>query len=120
MTGQAEKAIEVIKQAQRFDPRSTVLHQLALGWSYLLTRRYDEVIATQQKLLSHNRDILDAHLILTICYSELRREEAQVEAAEVLRISPAFTLDVVKQRWPFKDPADLERLLAALRKAGLK
>ena len=120
VTGQAEKAIEVIKQAQRLDPHSWVLYQMTLGWSYLLARRYDEAIATQQKVLSRNRDMLDPHLILTICYSELGREEAQVEAAEVLRVSPAFSLDVVRQRWPFKDPADTERLLAALRKAGLK
>jgi adenylate cyclase len=120
VTGQAEKAIEVIKQAQRLDPHSWVLYQMTLGWSYLLTRRHDEAIATQQRVLSRTRDMLDPHLILTICYSELGREEVQVEAAEVLRVSPSFSLDVVKQRWPFKDPADLERLLAALRKAGLK
>ena len=46
VTGQAEKAIEVLKQAQRRDPNSSVLYQINLGWSYLLTRRYDEVIAT--------------------------------------------------------------------------
>jgi adenylate cyclase len=53
--------------------------------------------------------------------SELGREaEARAEAAEVLRLNPNFLLDVHKQRMPIKDPATLERYIAALRKAGLK
>jgi len=37
-----------------------------------------------------------------------------------LRISPNFSLEVYRQRLPYKDPAVLERQIAALRKAGLK
>jgi tetratricopeptide (TPR) repeat protein len=86
-----------------------------------LTRQYDEAIATQQKVLSRNRNLLGSHLILTVSYSELgREEEARAEASEVLRRSPTYSLDVLRQTWPYKDPADMERTLAALRKAGLK
>ena len=42
------------------------------------------------------------------------------EAAEVLRLNPKFSLEVHRQRMPIKDPAVLERHIAALRKAGLK
>jgi hypothetical protein len=60
------------------------------------------------------------HLLAAV-YSELGREtEAQAEAAEVLRINPKFSLAVHKERIPIKDPAMLERQIAALRKAGLK
>jgi hypothetical protein len=41
-------------------------------------------------------------------------------AAEVLRLNPKFSLAVHRQRMPIKDPAVLERHIAALRKAGLK
>jgi hypothetical protein len=65
--------------------------------------------------------LLSAHLTLAAVYSELGREaEAQAEAAEVLRINPKFSLEVHKERVPIKDPAMLERHIAALRKAGLK
>jgi len=46
--------------------------------------------------------------------------EAQAEAAEVRRINPEFSLEVHRQRKPIKDPAVLERHIAALHKAGLK
>ena len=62
--------------------------------------------------------ILGAHLTLAAVYSELSKEvEARDEAAEVLRLNPQFSLEVHKQRAPIKDPATLERYLAALRKA---
>ncbi len=54
-------------------------------------------------------------------FSEPGKEaEARAETAEVLRLNPQFSLEVHKQREPIKDPAMLERQLAALRKAGLK
>ena len=66
-------------------------------------------------------NILNHHLPLAAVYSELGQEaEARAEAAEVLRLNPQFSLEVHKQRTPIKDPAVLERHLAALRKAGLK
>ncbi len=121
LTGQAEKAIGAIEQALRRDPHYPAAYQSILGWAYLLTRRYDEAIATQKEVLSRSRNLLDPHLILTISYSELgREEEARAEVAEVLRLSPTYSLDVVRQTWPYKDPADMERTLTALRKAGLK
>jgi hypothetical protein len=39
--------------------------------------------------------------------------------AEILQLTPTWSLEILRQL-PYKNPADLERLLAALRKAGLK
>jgi hypothetical protein len=62
-----------------------------------------------------------AYAYLAAVYSELgREEEARATVAEILRISPRYSLIVMKQRWPFKDPSQLERLVGLLRKTGLK
>jgi adenylate cyclase len=92
-----------------------------LGWAYLLLGRYEEAIAVLKKALPLNPDFLPIHYFLAISYSELdRQEEARTEVAAVLRISPNYSLEVLRQRLPYKDPAVLERITAALRKAGLK
>ena len=74
-----------------------------------------------KQFLTRYPNQLGPHLNLAAAYSELGKEaEAQAEVAEVLRLNPNFSLEVHKQRVPIKDPAVLERHIAALRKAGLK
>jgi hypothetical protein len=74
-----------------------------------------------KKSLNGSPADLEAQLLLAAVYSELgREEEARAAAAEVVRINPKWSLEVWKQRVPYKDPAMLERIFAALRKAGLK
>jgi adenylate cyclase len=86
-----------------------------------LAGRNEEAIAIQNRILARNPNYWAAHLSLAGIYSELdREEEARAEAAEILRIVPNFSPEAFMQRLPFKDPAVLERTLAALRKAGLK
>ena len=86
-----------------------------------MTGKPEEAIAPLKQYLTRYPNILPAHLTLAAVYSELGKEpEAQTEAAEVLRINPKFSLDIHKERTPIKDPAMLERHIAALRKAGLK
>jgi adenylate cyclase len=83
--------------------------------------RYEEARAPLRRYLNRYPNFLPAHLTLAAVYSELgQAAEARAEAAEVLRINPKFSLEVHRQRMPIKDPAVLERHLAALRKAGLK
>ncbi len=92
----------------------------ALGHAYELLRRHEDAIAALKKWITRNPDVLPAHRILAVIYSELsRKEEAQAEVAEVLRISPRASLKGQRERMPFKDQAVLERYLEGLRKAGL-
>jgi adenylate cyclase len=83
--------------------------------------QYEEALIPLKKVLALNPNSGAAHRILAACYAELGRlEEARAEIAEVLRLNPSYSLEGLRQTMPFKDPADLERHLAALRKAGLK
>jgi tetratricopeptide (TPR) repeat protein len=89
--------------------------------AYALAGRLEEAAALHLRMLKQFPNYLGPHLGLAAIYSELGREtEARAAAAEVLRINPEFSLEVHKQRVPLKDPATLERHIAALRKAGLR
>ena len=91
------------------------------GTAYTLAGRPKEAITPLKQFLTRYPNVLRAHLTLAEAYSELGKDaEARAEVAEVLRLNPKFSLEVHKQREPIKDPAMLERHIAALRKAGLK
>ena len=114
--GRPEEAIANAEQVLRLSPR-TEDYLPVLAGAYVLTRRYEEAIATCQKISYHPY----AQLYMALVYSELgREEEARAEAAEILRLNPNFSLEALRPRLPYKDPAVLERQLAAWRKAGLK
>jgi adenylate cyclase len=119
--GRPEETIPLVEQGLRLSPRSVVDYLPILAQAYALTRRYEEAIATYKKVLAVAPHYPLAHMGLTVVYSELgQKEEARAEAAEVLRLNPNFSLEALKQRLLYKDPAVTERILAALRKAGLK
>jgi TolB-like protein/Flp pilus assembly protein TadD len=119
--GRPEDAVGMVEQALRRKPFSADWHLDSVGAAYHLAGRPEEAIAPLKQYLSRYPNILHAHLTLAAVYSELGKEaEARAEAVEVLRLNPQFSLEVHKQRMPIKDPAVLERHLAALRKAGLR
>jgi tetratricopeptide (TPR) repeat protein len=119
--GRTEDALEAAAQALRLKPLIVDEHLASVGTAYATAGRPEEAIAPLQRYISRYPNILPAHLMLAAVYSELGKEaEAQAEAAEVRRINPQFLLEVHKERMPIKDPAMLERHIAALRKAGLE
>jgi tetratricopeptide (TPR) repeat protein len=119
--GRTEEALQTIEEALRRKPRVVDEHLASIGWAYVLAGRPEEAIAPLKQFVTRYPNILGARLTLAAAYSELGKDtEARAEAAEVLRLNPKFSLEVVRQRSPDKDPARLERYMTALRKAGLK
>jgi adenylate cyclase len=119
--GRTEDALEAAAQALRLKPFIADSHLVSVGSAYAVAGRYEEAIAPLKQYLSRYPNILHAHLTLAAVYSELgQAAEARAEVAEVLRLNPNFSLAVHKQRMPIKDPAVLERHIAALKQAGLK
>jgi hypothetical protein len=49
-----------------------------------------------------------------------REEEGRKEAREILKIDPKFSLENQAKILPYKNQADIDRFIEALRKAGLK
>jgi len=62
-----------------------------------------------------------AHYSLAATYIMMGREkEARAEAAEILRINPKFSLDYLAKTLSYKDQSQNDKVVNALRKAGLK
>jgi tetratricopeptide (TPR) repeat protein len=122
--GRPVEAIAAMEQAMRLNPRNPrylASYLTVIGMSYGLLEQYEEALAAFKRALDCLPFFPLPHLFLAGIYSELGQEEkARAEATEVRRLHPAFSLEGLKQRLPYKDPAESERLLAALRKAGLK
>jgi len=117
----AEEAIPLFEKAIRLNPFAHTWYFLHLGHSYRFLGRYDEAIAVYQKAIQLSPKNLVAHLGLTSAYSLSGRDkEASAHATEILRISPEFSLDRFAEKLPFKNQAEKERYINALRKAGLK
>ncbi|HJY83176.1 MAG TPA: tetratricopeptide repeat protein, partial [Candidatus Binatia bacterium] len=117
----SEEAMGMVEQALRRNPAGDAYR--SIGIAYYLAGRPEEANAPLKQFLTRNPNFLGlgGHLHLAAAYSELGREaEARAEAAEVLRLNPQFSLEVMRQRAPYTEPAVRERLLTALRKAGLK
>jgi len=119
--GQPEPAAGLVEQAMRLNPLYPPFYLWSLGHTQRLLGRLEEAVTTLRKLATRNPDHLTAHVLLTATYSELgREEEARAEAAEILRITPNYSLAIVQERVPYKDATLLDRQLAAMRKAGLQ
>jgi adenylate cyclase len=119
--GRPGEGIQLIEKAMHLNPRYPPRYLNLLGLAYRKAGRCEEALVPLKKALTLSPNFGPVRYNAAVCYAELGRlEEAQVEAAAILRINPTASLENVRRTMPYKDPADIERDLAALRKAGLK
>ena len=115
-----EEAIPHFKKSLRLSPNPIGQCLLNLAGTYSFLGRYDEAIATYKKLLQLQPDYLPAHVSLAVAYAYAgREEEARMEAAEVMRIDPQFSLERYAKMLPFRQVL-VDQIIEACRKAGLK
>ena len=119
--GRPEEAIPMFQKAIRLNPFGPVASYLNYGGALVGAGRFEEAVLAYKKVLQRLPDNFLAHLGLAVTYSVMGREqEARAEAAEVLRLNPKFSVDNYARFLPYKDQARIDRLIDALRKAGLK
>jgi adenylate cyclase len=119
--GRAEEAISVLKSGRRLSPIPAQLYFVNLAMSYHLTEQYKEAIETAKEGLQQVPNNILLYIQLAATYSMLGREgDARAAAAEVMKINPKFSLEKYTKTIYFKNQADVDRTIEALRKAGLK
>jgi TolB-like protein/Tfp pilus assembly protein PilF len=119
--GRPEEAIPLFKKAIRLNPIPDSWYLTGLGGCYRTVGRYAEAISAYKQALNLSPDSALVHAGQAANYSLLGRdEEARAEVAEVLRINPKYSAENIAKTFPYKNQADRERFVEALRKAGFK
>jgi adenylate cyclase len=119
--GKPEEALKPITRAIRLNPLTPSSYFQILGDAYAGASRYEEAIATYNKGLLSQPESSTLRMRLVATYSLAGKEkEAHEAAAELLRAVPAFSVARVAGQILYKNDADRERFVQALRKAGLK
>jgi adenylate cyclase len=120
-TDRPNEAIEFLQKARRLDPfEQTTNYSLLFGVGYRMTGRYEEAVEEWMKAVQRDPNAWPTHLCLAIGYTLLgRAAEAHFEVEEVLRINPDFSVEYWDKTTFYKNQADKDLIIEAIRKAGI-
>jgi tetratricopeptide (TPR) repeat protein len=113
-----EEAVRAVEKVMRLDPTRRDFYAYFIAAPYVLMGRYRDAIPLLKDHLGSYPNQAWAHAMLIVAYVELGRpQEAQLETAELRRISPQFLarLAVIN-----KNPEVTNRLRNDLMKAGVE
>jgi adenylate cyclase len=118
--GRIQESIPLFEKAHRLNPVGTAGFHFDYGSALLGAGRIKDAIVEFKKAIERAPNYLPPHIYLTAAYAMNGREqEANAEAAEVLRINTNYSVERwVKDSW-IKDQKRKETIAQALRQAGL-
>ena len=123
--GRGEEAVNAIKKAQQLNPK--YLNDKVpwildfMGMACFTAGLYEESIAAWRQVLDRFGPLLLREAFMTAACSELGLyNEATAMAQQLLKRHPNFSVSSWNYARTYKNTEDIERLLNALRKAGLK
>jgi adenylate cyclase len=120
-SGRPDESIRLIRHAMRLNPRYPYFYLWALGHAYYLSERRQEALDAFGRIIEQNPNFLPAHAYRAVLLDELGRPESAREAwGRADQLSPEASLSTFRERLPYRRPADLERILAAARRAGMR
>ncbi|UCC57013.1 MAG: tetratricopeptide repeat protein, partial [Gammaproteobacteria bacterium] len=118
--GRPQEGLYKIKKAMKLNPYYPYNYPFHLGQAYFILGKYPEAIEALEQGLGSNPSSERMRVWLAAAYAQSGREDdARWEAEQVLTLNPDFSLERIRQAFPFKDPADIARFLDGLRIAGI-
>jgi adenylate cyclase len=118
--GRSEEALERLATMARLDPHHPPSYQHFVAQALFALERFEDAVRALKARLARQPHSDVSHVLLAACYGHLGRTDgARAEWQEALRINPDYSIEHRRQILPYKNPADFERVLEGLRKAGI-
>jgi tetratricopeptide (TPR) repeat protein len=120
--GECDPAIQNLQEAMRFSPRDflMVVWFTVSAWAYLSAEKFEEAADFGKRAIDCNPAFPDAHGTFAAASAHLgHMADARAGLDGYMRLMPALTAGDERLIRPFRRPADRERFLDGLRKAGL-
>ncbi len=121
--GRPKEAVDFVKSAMRLDPHYPAYHLYVFGLAHFVMEEFDEAVPLFERALKLNPRNYVPLIPLAAAYAHLGREQEAAATIEALQkaLPTIATLSLVRRSplWSYKNPADQDRLLEGLRKAGM-
>ena len=121
--GRWREGEQAVGRALRLSPRdpSTALYTGIFAYAQFIGGNYDAAIRLARESLRMRADFVGAHRVLTAAAALSGQQELASAALQgLLRVQPNISLAWMTKDMPIREPADRERYVEGLRRAGLK
>jgi adenylate cyclase len=121
-SGECDPAIENVQEAMRLSPRDflMVVWFTVSSWAYLSADKFEQAADCAKRAIDCNPAFPDAHGTFAAASAHLgNMADARAGLDEFMRLMPGLTAGDERLIRPFRRPADRERFLDGMRKAGL-
>ena len=118
--GRPNEALRMLSRLKQVMPFTPPPYYWFEGDIYRLLGQHEKAIAAFEQMRKMQGNAWQVPLFLAAIYGETGREEdARKEVEALLKLDPDYTLRRLKVFATYSDPAESERIISALRKAGL-
>jgi adenylate cyclase len=119
-SGRPEESVAIIRRAMRLNPHYPFFYLWTLGHAYYLTGRAADAVDTFDTLVEQNPNFLPGHVYRAVVLLELgRTKEARSAWERAEPLSPGASMASIRERLPYRRPADLDRFLSAVHRLGM-
>ena len=114
------EAVDSLKTAMQLDPQHPRVWLHFLAHAHFIGGDYGEAAALLKRRIRLQPETDISRVLLASCQGHLGLDdEARTEWAEVLRINPDYSVERKARILPYKNPADWDRFMEGLGKAGI-
>ena len=118
--GNPERALEMLEKAFSLDTLAPPTWGYYAGLSHLLLRQYEQALTRFNRMVERAPKFMNVYAYLACAYVELDRlDDANNAVNTLLEITPQYTLKEAARIFPYQIDEVGNRILDALRKAGM-